>query len=217
MRPFVLPCLLLFACGGPEGRRGESDEPGPEHLPYADEVVSFRPGGGAGFGQDEMPAVVTGPPAPGPPSAGSLDVLSLGRDGEIVMSFSGRTVVDGPGADFVVFENPFWIGGDAGNPFAELGAVAVSPDGETWQEFPCDPGREDAFDPGCAGWRPRLRYDACATVPLDPEVCGGDPFDLADLGLSEARFVRIRDLQGGAAPSAGFDLDAIGAVHLSAE
>ncbi len=208
--------LMLAACGG--GHRAKGDAGGcPDHLPYADEVVAYRPGLGAGFGQEEMPEVVLGPPAPGPPSAGSLDVVSLGADGEIVMGFGGRSIVDGPGADLIVFENPFWVGGDPDRPFAELGAVAVSADGQIWQEFPCDPQREGSFDPGCAGWRPRLEFEACDAVPLDPTVCGGDPFDLADVGLAEVRFVRIRDLAGGSPPSAGFDLDAVGGVHLSEE
>ena len=44
----------------------------------------------------------------------------------------------------------------------------------------------------------------------------GDAFDLAEVGLAEARWVRIRDLgTGGEAPSAGFDLDAVGAVHFA--
>ena len=87
--------------------------------------------------------------------------------------------------------------------------------GETWHVFPCDPEKSDGFDTGCAGWRPRQEFDTCALVPIEPEVVGGDPFDLADLGLTGVKYVRIRDVSGvGGAPSAGFDLDAVGAVHL---
>ena len=51
---------------------------------------------------------------------------------------------------------------------------------------------------------------------LDPAVTGGDAFDLAELGLAEARFVRVRDVsETGAPPTAGFDLDAIGVVNAS--
>ena len=50
---------------------------------------------------------------------------------------------------------------------------------------------------------------------MDPESSGGDFFDLAELGLTSARYVRIRDLSGeGAAPSVGFDLDAVGLVSF---
>ena len=51
---------------------------------------------------------------------------------------------------------------------------------------------------------------------VDPEISGGDLFDLEELGLSLARYVKIRDLsQEGAAPSVGFDLDAVGLIHFS--
>jgi len=61
-------------------------------------------------------------------------------------------------------------------------------------------------------------FEACSLSPLDPEASGGDPFDLSELGVDEIRFVRVRDRGGaGMAPSAGFDLDAVGAVHLRDE
>ena len=147
--------------------------------------------------------------------AGSTDVVSLGEGGEIVLGFGDRVVVDGPGPDLVIFENAFWAGGDSAQTFAELGSVAVSSDGEVWHAFPCDPARVEGYDAGCAGWRPRQMFEACSSSPLDPEVSGGDPFDLSELGVDEIRFVRVRDRGGaGMAPSAGFDLDAVGAVHL---
>ena len=111
------------------------------------------------------------------------------------------------------------MGGNAENVFQELGEVAVSTDGETWTVFPCDVNRTDGFDTGCAGWRPRLEYDACSMDPLAPELVGGDPFDLSDIGVSSARYIRIRDRgvaddpMKGVKPSAGFDLDAVGVVH----
>ena len=190
----------------------ESCEP---TIGYASEVLDFVPGPEAGFGQANMPGVVLGPPTFGPPTGSSLDVVSLGISGEVVLGFGDQRIIDGPGPDLVVWENPFWISGDPANPFAELGEVAVSEDGETWVTFPCDPSREEGFDPGCAGWRPRLEFDPCEVEATGIEVLGGDPFDLADLGLESARFVRIRDLSSdGSAPSAGFDLDAVGGVHL---
>ncbi len=51
--------------------------------------------------------------------------------------------------------------------------------------------------------------------PLDANATGGDAFDLSDLGLGAVSFVRITDLgEDSTAPTAGFDLDAVGAVHL---
>jgi hypothetical protein len=179
-------------------------------------VVSFLPGDGAGYGQDELPDVVLGPPDGRGTSRGALDVLSLGTGGEIVLGFGEHTIVDGDGADFIVFENAFWPAGDASQVFAELGEVAVSADGEQWASFECDPAGDGSRRyPGCAGWSPTLEFDARALVPLDPEQTGGDAFDLADVGVEEARFVRIRDLaDAGDGPSAGFDLDAVGIVHV---
>ncbi len=204
--------------GETAGDRQRDDAPGwvcPDTLPYASEVVSFTPGVDAGYGQLAMPSVVLGPPPEGPPTAGSLDVVSLGVGGEIVLSFGERAIVDGPGPDLIVWENVFQVGADPDAVFAELGEVAVSDDGETWTTFVCDPNDDIGYDVGCAGWRPRQAFDPCQVVPLVPEVVGGDGFDLADLGLAQARYVRIRDLATlGGAPSAGFDLDAVGGVHF---
>ena len=49
--------------------------------PFADRVVSFDPGEFAGFGQDDMPDIALGAPEGGG-AIGSLDVVSLGREGE---------------------------------------------------------------------------------------------------------------------------------------
>lgn len=203
----------LAACGGDDG----GAPPLTARLPYASEVVSFEPGPEAGFGENKLPRVVLGPPDGKGLQAGSLDVLSLGKGGTIELAFGEGVIADVEGPDLVVFENAFWPGGEATAVFAEVGAVSVSQDGETWLEFPCDAEGDGAGHfTGCAGWSPTLEYDATATVPLDPLVTGGDAFDLADLGLSSARFVRIVDRSNaGAMPSAGFDLDAVGVVSFA--
>src|SRR5262245_31714466 len=67
-------------------------------------VVSFTPGRNAGFGQDRMPGIVYGPPMGTGDLFGSLDVVSLGDQGEIIVEL-GHYIVDGPGPDFIVFEN----------------------------------------------------------------------------------------------------------------
>lgn len=203
-----------------EGTDGGFSYPGPSSIdcgpdaPYATEVVSFSPGSEAGYGQEKMPDVVLGPPLPGSPQNGSLDVLSLGHGGTVVLGFGERVLIDGPGVDFVIWENVFWIDGDPTAPFAELGTVAVSEDGEAWLAFPCDPDLSDGYDTGCAGWRPRAEFEVCADFPLDPEQTGGDGFDLAEIGLASARYIKITDASFlGDAPSAGFDLDAVGLVN----
>ncbi|RYZ06292.1 MAG: cell surface protein [Myxococcales bacterium] len=203
------------AAGG-DAAGGAPTAPAPSGALYASSVESFTPGDGAGYNAEELPDIVLGAPRGGGQLKGSLDVLSLGAGGEIVLGFGDHGFVDGPGADLVVFENPFWPEGDASQVFAELGEVAVSEDGRTWRSFECDTdGDDEGRFPGCAGFTPTLQYDAEALVPLDPEKSGGDAFDLADVGLSHARFVRIRDLEtlapGGTA--SGFDLDAVGVIH----
>jgi hypothetical protein len=218
-RSVALGCASVLAGTGALGCSGGADAPastpaGPP-LPYAASVVSFEPGEGAGFGEAKLPAVVLGPPSGNGTGAGSLDVLSLGKGGTIVLGFEPFTLVDGDGPDFVVFENAFWPDGDSAAVYAEPGEVSVSDDGETWLTFVCDAVGDGAGQfPGCAGVTPTAAYDAKELVPLDAALSGGDAFDLAELGLERARFVKIRDVSGlGAAPSAGFDLDAVGIVN----
>jgi len=208
-----------LGCGGlerpSEGREGDVSPP----LPYAASVVDFSPGEGAGFGGDRFPGVVLGPPKGAGEGRGSFDVLSLGAGGAITLAFGDRAIEDGPGADFIVYENAFYRAGDSGEVAKELGEVSVSRDGENWRTFPCDEEPESPGKwPGCAGWNPVLEYDAEEVSPPDPEVTGGDPFDLSEVGLEGARFVRIRDRSGeGFAPKAGFDLDAVGIANPTVE
>jgi len=213
-RAVALSLLSIAACGG-------EVEPPPitpddnAALPYVQEIVSFLPGTNAGYGQDRAPKIVMGPPTGKGLGAGSIDTLSLGIGGEIVLGFGDRIIVDGPGPDFVVFENAFWVNGVRGTVYAELGDVSVSEDGATWHEFACDSTRDARMEwPGCAGWSPALEYDALVLDPLDAVQTGGDAFDLATIGVSEARFVRIRDrASDGEPPTAGFDLDAVGLIR----
>jgi len=208
----VVP-LVAVGCGGPS----EEENPQPaqppvcsvENNPFATKVVSFKPGEDAGFGQDGYPDIVLGPPHGTGAGMGSLDVLSLGNRGEIVLELT-LGVVDGPGVDLLVFENPF--GG-----FEETGVVAVSEDGQTWHEFPCDATNSTGGYPGCAGVKPVSSSPDNGISATDPAVAGGDGFDLATLGVARARFVRIRDSGANSYgfTSGGFDLDAIAVVNGS--
>ena len=183
---------------------------------FANEVTSVTYGPGAGFGQDAMPDIVLGPPEGGGNLAGSLDVVSLGNGGSIVLGLAPQTLVDGPGPDFVVFENAFLAGGDPSAPFAEIGAVSVSEDGETWVDFPCT-ATESPYE-GCAGWHPVFANARENEIdPHDPALAGGEAFDLADVGLSSARFVRITDRVDLTGVNASFDLDAIALANFTCE
>jgi hypothetical protein len=179
---------------------------------FAAEIVAVTYGPGAGFGQDEAPGIVLGAPRGGGCCQGSLDVLSLGNGGAITLGFHETVIVDGEGADLTVFENAFLAGGDPASPFVELGTVEVSADGETWHAFPCAI-LEAPWD-ACAGVTPvEANADTNDVDPLDPSVSGGDAYDLADVGLAEARFVRITDRADQSGFAGTFDLDAVAVVN----
>lgn len=181
---------------------------------FATSVESFTAGPGQSFGQSKLPDIVLGPPKGGGDAAASLDVASLGNGGTITLGFAPSSIVDGPGPDFLVFENPFYVGGDKNQVFAELGTVSVSEDGEHFQAFPCT-----ATAPpygSCAGWHPvYANPDQNDLDPTDPAVAGGDAFDLADLGITEARFVRITDREDLTGLNGVFDLDAVSIVNAA--
>ena len=208
--------LLVAACSSNGSNGGSADEDPTARLPYARGVVSFAPGDFSGFGAERFPEVVLGPPGGEGRGAGSLDVLSLGVGGEIVLDFGERTIEDGPGPDFVVFENPFYPEGDRTKVFAEPASVAVSIDGDEFLEYACDAeGDGNGRFAGCAGITPTEPFDPLRVDPLDPELTGGDVFDLSELGLGEARFVRLVDrARDGTGNNAGFDLDAVGLIHF---
>jgi len=176
-------------------------------------VESYKPGPGGGHGADQLPGILAGPPHGGGKKGGSLDVLSLGTDGEIVVGFGGNAIADGEGPDLIVFENAFWAGGNPMYPFKELAQISVSEDGATWTAFPC---KQDALPyDGCAGWHPVYSNPDNDISPSDPVAAGGDVFDLATIGVKKARFVKIVDLHNttGSDETAGFDLDAVAVIH----
>ena len=191
-----------------------------------------------------QPGIVIGPPGDATPTTGSLSVMSLGKGGVIVLEFNESEIVDGPGPDLIVFENPFFCTGvplSASDPysvFAEPGIVAVSDDGMNFRTFPYDASALSTVNEGgctnsvllqqligLAGITPN--FTGNYTIPDDPLLFdptgpggvsghGGDAFDLAMVGLTRARFVRITDPNlpsGIPGSSEGFDLDAIVALH----
>ena len=187
---------------------------------FVTKVVSFTPGACAGFGASRMPDVVFGPPVGGSDTEGGLDVVSLGIGGEIVVSFEPNAVVDGPGADFLVFENAFYAAGNPNDIFADPGEVSGSDDGVTWTTFPCT--ATAAPYGACAGWHPVYSSPTNGISPFDPKAAGCDPYDLADVGVARARFVRIRDKSTQSCPTTtprpstdGFDLDALAIVNAA--
>jgi Thrombospondin type 3 repeat len=201
--------------------------------PFLDRVVSKTIGAGGGTGDDTK---VLGPPRGGGALEGSTDTLSLGLGGQIVVEFVDNVVVDRPGPDLTVFENPFLVSGlTTLPPYAEPGAVSVSADGVHWRTFPCAL-EQPPYYPGCAGVYPvfadagdpaapsplvpsTAALDSLVGVPIEsfvaPPGSGGDAFDLATVGLAAVRFVRIdaSEIDRRLGGLSGFDLDAMAAVH----
>lgn len=204
--------------------------------PFADRVVAYEVGVGGGAREADLPGVVLGPPRGAGAFQGSFDTFSLGLGGWIVLEFTDNRIVDGPGPDFTVFENAFLPHGLLTEaPYAEPGRVSVSEDGVTWMAFPCALEAPPLYA-GCAGVYPVFADagDPAAPSPLEPSTTpiadligvpfdgfvppagsGGDSFDLADVGLASARFVRIDGGQTDPrlAGLSGFDLDAVAALH----
>ncbi len=212
---------------------------------FADRVASFRVGpvsSPPAFNTWQT-GMLLGPPGNATPTTGSLSVVSLGRGGEIVLEFTDNVIVDGSGPDFIVFENPFFCtapplsDAEPYSVFAEPGIVSASDDGVHFVTFPYDASALSQVVSQCSD-KALLRrliglmgitpsFTGNYTLPDDPLVFdptspggvsghGGDAFDLASVGLTAARFVRITDPDLGISlpgSSEGLDLDAIVALH----
>jgi hypothetical protein len=222
---------LLCACGDEESldndsSSGSDDVSEEEKLSslssdrFITSVVEFNPAEEASFGQDKMPEVIEGPPHGGGADQGSLDVVSLGCGGEIIVELGGGGAADGPGPDFLIFENPFEIAGDqSGKAFIEPAEVLVSASGDDWKSFGCFGDEENPLH-GCAGINPVLSTPDNEISPCDAAAAGGDAFDLSEIGLAKAKYVKLVDktveyygnrLWCGA--SGGFDLDAMAVIN----
>ncbi len=178
--------------GGAPDEVAEPPAPRASGVAYADEVIA-APSSEGPF--RDVRRAVNGVRGAGT-WAGGTDVFSLGTGERLVLRWSGRRVVDGPGADLAVFENPFQVDEDAW--FLDPLVVEVSRDGETWVAFPHDYTADDemVYDPrpsawpGFAGLGPVTLHDE--RRPLDPfdPAAGGDHFDLADLPGAEGEAIR---------------------------
>ncbi len=153
----------------------------------------------------------------------SYDIVSLGRGGQITLTFD-TPIKNGPGWDFAVFENSF------SDTFLELGYVEVSSDGTNFFRFPNDSltaspvGAFGAVDPtnitGLAG-----KYRQGYGTPFDLAALADEPM----LDINSIGYVKILDIVGDGScldtsgdpiydpyptvGSAGFDLDAVGAIN----
>ena len=186
--------------------------------PYADAVAAFSPLDPGCFGCGSIPQFVLGGPLGGGEFVNGTNVVSLGAEvasqagggvhgGSITLEFTDNIVVDGPGADFTVFENAIrFTGTDL--YFVEPAVVEVSADGVHFYRFPFDfvehfdaSGELNLENPFCyakgfAGVRPVYSNVAVPSAPLSTNsaLSGGDQFDLRDLPgqpLTWVRFIRL--------------------------
>ena len=158
--------------------------------------------------------------------ADGWSTVSLGDGGVATLSFL-RPIIDGPGWDFVVFENSF------NHSFLELAFVEVSEDGEEFFRFPAVSLTDTTKQIGAFG-----SLEATKINHLAGKYMGmwGTPFDLSDLPypLDSISMVRVIDVIGSVDAaygfrdsggrlindpyptpflSGGFDLDAVGVIH----
>lgn len=192
----------------------------PAILAWTEEFTEYLPG------ESVSENFATPGNALGPAKGDISGVVSLGRGGRITLIFE-IPIADGPGPDLAVFENSFSDG------FLELAFVEVSSNGTDFVRFP---GESLTADPvGSFG---------AVVDPTDLDNLAGKyragfgtPFDLADLAdiaggvdLQAITHVRIVDIVGDGVTldrsdnpifdpfptsiSAGFDLDAVGALNL---
>jgi len=177
-----------------------SATPLPAQPAFATHVVIYDTHNGAGGGTFQ-PGNALGMPIGGGLTGGSADVHSLGIAGYLTLGF-GVTLTDGPGADFLVAENPFSLG--VGRVYGELMFVEVSTNGVDFARFPSrffggDGGafaiNTVGFVSGLAGQTPVFANPANPNVdPQDVVEAGGDAFDLADLATHPLVVSRLVDL-----------------------
>jgi hypothetical protein len=150
----------------------------------------------------------------------SFDIVSLGRGGQITMVFN-PAIQDGAGWDFAVFENSF------SDIFLELAYVEASSNGVDFFRF-----SNDSLTPGAVSGFGAVDPTNVQGLAGKYRQAYGTPFDLADVGLATATYIRIIDIVGDGTNldtsgdiiydpyptvgSAGFDLEAVGVSNGAA-
>lgn len=133
---------------------------------------------------------------------GATHVHTLGIGGWLTLGF-GVTIANGPGADFLVAENPFHIG--FADTYAEVAFVEVSSNGVDFARFPSayfgpqvEPGAFGSVIVGSyanlTGQTPVRAASSPSVDPQDVVEAGGDAFDLADLATHPLVLQNLVDL-----------------------
>jgi hypothetical protein len=132
----------------------------------------------------------------GPAKGTTTGVTELGDGGQITLTFTNPIVASANGGpDFVVFGNSF------DSTYLKLAYVDVSEDGITWYRMP-----DYSLTPGPVGtfgnnMDPTNIYGLAGKY----QVGYGVPFSLSEVGLTEAKYVRLVDVVGN-----GTNLDSAG-------
>lgn len=186
--------------------------PNPIFSGWATGITQYRPSNDKWI----TPGLFDNPlKALGPATGDPFDIVSLGEldldqiaaqkaPGSITLTFAPLKISDGPGLDFVVFENG--IATDDGKVFAELAFVEVSTNGNDFARFP-----SLALNPTPIGPYGLIEigsvHNLAGRYPNAYGRCLGTGFDLQDLldhplvaagvvDLNDIRYVRIVDIPG---------------------
>jgi len=162
-------------------------------------------------------------------------IVNLGDSGIAVLTFASQ-IIDGPGADFAVFENGFRNTADSSKAFLELAFVEVSSDGVNYFRFPASSLTQFNVQLGNGDYTDAAQLNNLAGKYV---ATYGTPFDLqelagtAGLDINNITHVRLIDVVGSVSghsshdnsgriindpyptpfPTGGFDLDAVGVIH----
>lgn len=163
-------------------------------------------------------------------------IVSLGDGGTAILTFPAA-LYNGPGADFAVFENGFPNPSNAEEAFLELAFVEVSSDGVHYVRFPATSATDTPQVPMAGVYMNARKINNLAGKYM---VTYGTPFDLDELkdssgiDVNHITHIRLVDVVGSIGAngttdkdghfindpypspvsSSGFDLDAVGAIHI---
>lgn len=164
-------------------------------------------------------------------------VVSLGDSGRATVTFKAP-IYNGPGPDFVVFENGFANPANPEESFMELAFVEVSSDGVNFVRFPATCNTDTTTQiPGTGVYANASKVNNLAGKYI---ARWGTPFDLEELrsssgldidNITHVRMVDVigdigqhatRDMNGNKINdpyptnfiSGGFDLDAVGVIYM---
>ncbi len=197
----------------------------PAFAGFADDVADFRPSGQYNYNPNyQDPMSITGRPYNDAGwvyqiiTLGDMDLAMLAdyfgpaptgtyHPGEITAEFNHSPIVNGPGPDFVTFENGFVLGWTTAEIFGELAYVEVSSNGTDFIRFPTHsltplwPGAYGCFIAsgvfGMTGKHINAYGDQWGT-PFDLAWIADHPLVLnGTVDLNNIRYVRQVDIPGG--------------------